>query len=249
MSERDIVRAKLDKKKQMENMAAAAAYGDFQSARQANKGRNNGRLLTEGLLRVGGGNMLRPRAAKSFVAMRKAAREAGIKFKINDSYRTYGEQVDLANQIGLYSEGGLAAKPGTSKHGEGRAVDLSVGGYGTDTYKWLKQNAGKFGFVGDVDREPWHWEFNPKQFNKDIIEGINLKKVGGGFRAVAGPGYDPISAPLKTTAKPQTVTDGKDNGTFKDTSTSTSYASKPKTSVVGNAAGLSAPTLGRAKVL
>ena len=64
---------------------------------------------------------------------------------------------------------GMAAVPGTSIHGWGRAVDFEEGGaelaFDMKGYDWLVQHASAFGFVqpGWAGRsgaapEPWHWE-------------------------------------------------------------------------------------------
>ncbi|MEZ5218346.1 MAG: M15 family metallopeptidase [Ilumatobacteraceae bacterium] len=58
-------------------------------------------------------------AAEAFKNMRSAAAADGVDIGITDSYRPYEEQVDLVRRKGLYSQGGLAAKPGTSPHGWG----------------------------------------------------------------------------------------------------------------------------------
>jgi LAS superfamily LD-carboxypeptidase LdcB len=63
----------------------------------------------------------------------------------------------------------MAAVPGTSIHGWGRAVDLQdpTGKMTFDSpgYRWLQANAWRFGFVhpawaepGGSAPEPWHWE-------------------------------------------------------------------------------------------
>ena len=90
-----------------------------------------------------------------------AAAADGIELKITDSYRSYAEQVDLAQRKGLYENGGLAAVPGTSNHGWGLAVDVDI----TDaaTLDWIRSNGYRFGFVEAVKREPWHWEYRPQQ--------------------------------------------------------------------------------------
>jgi LAS superfamily LD-carboxypeptidase LdcB len=90
--------------------------------------------------------------------MRRDAAEAGISIHLVDGYRPYEDQVRLARELGLYSEGGLAAQPGTSQHGWGRAVDLELDDRGI---AWMRDNAWKYGFKETVPREPWHWEFHP----------------------------------------------------------------------------------------
>ncbi|QGG97136.1 hypothetical protein GH723_14760 [Actinomarinicola tropica] len=65
-----------------------------------------------------------------------------------------------ATEKGLYSQGGLAATPGTSNHGWGLSVDLDLN---PASEAWMKANAPRFGFVEDVPREPWHWTYRPAQ--------------------------------------------------------------------------------------
>lgn len=120
----------------------------------------NGQIPIDALEPIGqGSHRLWGPAAVSWRAAVEAAAADGIELRITDSYRSYDEQVDLARRKGLYSEGGLAAVPGTSNHGWGLAVDADV----TDpsTLAWLRANAGRFGFVEAVPREPWHWEYRP----------------------------------------------------------------------------------------
>jgi D-alanyl-D-alanine carboxypeptidase len=118
----------------------------------------NGRLPESALVPLGhAGQRLAAPAAAAFADLEAAARADGISFRVTDSYRSFDEQVDMARRKGLYSEGGLAAKPGTSQHGWGLAVDL---GLDARAQAWMRSNAGKFGFVEDVPREPWHWTFH-----------------------------------------------------------------------------------------
>ena len=118
----------------------------------------NGRIPTYALASIGGGHMLASPAAKAFTQMRTAAQQAGVKIGINDSYRSYDEQVKMAKEKGLYSQGGLAAKPGTSDHGLGIALDLQLD---AKAQQWMKQNAKNYGFVNNVAGESWHWTYKP----------------------------------------------------------------------------------------
>ncbi|HEY3436522.1 MAG TPA: M15 family metallopeptidase, partial [Actinotalea sp.] len=97
-------------------------------------------------------------AATSFEAMRAAAARDGVTIGITDSYRSYDSQVELAARKGLYSQGGLAAKPGTSDHGWGIATDLKLD---PAALSWMRRNAGTYGFVEDTPRESWHWGYHP----------------------------------------------------------------------------------------
>lgn len=97
-------------------------------------------------------------AAASFEAMRGAAAKAGVTIGITDSYRTLASQEDLVRRKGLYSAGGLAAKPGTSNHGWGTAMDLRLD---PAAQRWIRAHGKEYGFVEDVPREPWHWHYVP----------------------------------------------------------------------------------------
>jgi LAS superfamily LD-carboxypeptidase LdcB len=110
------------------------------------------------------GHALRADAAAAFNRMTAAAlADRGARLCVNDSYRSYAGQVSVFRR-----KPRLAAVPGTSRHGLGVAVDLGCGGerFGSSTYRWLKANAGRFGWVhpawaepGGALPEPWHWEY------------------------------------------------------------------------------------------
>jgi hypothetical protein len=101
------------------------------------------------------GELMTVSTAKAFDRMAAAARQEGVVLLIRDGYRTYAEQVAMARKYGIYGRGGRAAVPGTSAHGRGVALDLDDG----RGYRWLRQNAPRFGFRATVPRvEPWHYE-------------------------------------------------------------------------------------------
>ena len=116
----------------------------------------NGKIPAAALTEIGGGHRLWEPAAQGFKRMMAAAEAAGITIGVTDSYRSYEQQVDLAERKGLYSQGGLAATPGTSNHGWGKSLDLDLD---PQAQTWMRANAEKFGFVEDVPREPWHWTY------------------------------------------------------------------------------------------
>ena len=99
---------------------------------------------------------LAPFAATAWTSMVEAAAADGVVITPGGSYRTYQTQVDLAEEKGLYSQGGLAATPGTSNHGLGLAVDIHA--ISPLQSAWLQNNAYKFGWK-TIAREPWHWQF------------------------------------------------------------------------------------------
>ncbi|MBL7798432.1 MAG: D-alanyl-D-alanine carboxypeptidase family protein [Saprospiraceae bacterium] len=120
------------------------------------------------------------RAAKAVLErMIAAARTDGIphpQLLPTSAYRSFDEQQKLW-EAGLKKRNGDAAEnrkwvapPGHSAHQSGRAVDLYLGvktgskyvaeQKQTPAYKWLVQNAERFGFY-PYKLEPWHWEYNP----------------------------------------------------------------------------------------
>lgn len=94
-------------------------------------------------------------AGHAFLKMKAAADEAGVTLTLNSGFRTNDEQRYFYHcyQTKECNDGNLAAKPGYSNHQNGRALDVS-------TSKWLKENAGSFGFRRTVPSEPWHYEYD-----------------------------------------------------------------------------------------
>ncbi len=123
-------------------------------------GYGNGRIPADRLTSIGvGSHKLYAPAAQAYKAMTADAAAQGVTIGITDSYRSYESQVDLAGRKGLYSQGGLAATPGTSNHGWGLAVDLDLD---ATAQQWMRDNGWKYGFVEDTPREPWHWAYRPQ---------------------------------------------------------------------------------------
>jgi LAS superfamily LD-carboxypeptidase LdcB/murein DD-endopeptidase MepM/ murein hydrolase activator NlpD len=135
--------------------------------------------------------MLQTDAAASFQRMRQAAAAQGIDLSVISGHRSYEVQQQLWNdQVARRGSEPEAAKvsapPGYSEHQTGYALDISQAGTGTDLsqsfqntsgYAWLKQNAGKYGFVQSytgeasqgADNEPWHWRYQGTQAAKDTF--------------------------------------------------------------------------------
>ncbi|WP_116245080.1 D-alanyl-D-alanine carboxypeptidase family protein [Nocardiopsis sp. FIRDI 009] len=126
-------------------------------------GHANGRLPASALCPLPQpGEHLRPDAAAAFVGLDAAYQERfGRPMCVADSYRPYHEQVLLFHQM----LPGMAARPGTSQHGLGLAVDLCGGVHelGSPEHTWMLSHAPAHGWVNpDWARggfEPWHWEF------------------------------------------------------------------------------------------
>ncbi len=115
-------------------------------------------------LQTAPGQQLIGNAARAFDAMSAAyAADSGKTLCVTDSYRDYAGQVSVFSR-----KPNLAAVPGRSQHGWGRALDLCGGieRFGSPAYTWMKQNAPSYGFhhpdwaePGGGKPEAWHWEF------------------------------------------------------------------------------------------
>ncbi len=102
----------------------------------------------------------------------------GITLYVKSGYRSFEEQKSLKSSYSqLYGKGtanAFSADQGYSEHQLGTAVDFITTGLGgnltgfdsTEGYKWLQNNAHRFGFVLSYPKgndyyvyEPWHWRF------------------------------------------------------------------------------------------
>jgi len=142
----------------LERVAAAAPVSE---------GLSNGRLPASALCPIAWvpGEALACDAAADLARLNAAFRaHTGLDIPISDSYR------DLAGQwTALARHGHLAAVPGTSQHGWGKAIDLNgralPGGYAGEAYWWLIAHAPAYGWelpawarpLGGKP-EPWHLE-------------------------------------------------------------------------------------------
>lgn len=119
---------------------------------------------------------LRKAAFDNLAILGDAAKEAGIRLDISSTYRSYKYQERLyarnVAQMGQEAADRESARPGTSQHQLGVAVDF---GSVTDEYadtlggKWLSNNAAKYGWslsfpngyedVTGYRYECWHYRF------------------------------------------------------------------------------------------
>lgn len=121
---------------------------------------------------------LQRHAAEAWSALMAEARTDGIDepllFPVS-GYRSVEEQEWLwQGALEKYGDPEVAcewvARPGTSAHQTGRAVDCHLGHpieseyvdalRAAPAWHWLVANAERFGFY-PYDTEPWHWEYNP----------------------------------------------------------------------------------------
>jgi D-alanyl-D-alanine carboxypeptidase-like protein len=85
------------------------------------------------------------------------AKKDGVDLQISSSFRSREEQEKLYQSY-LNGTGNLAAKPGSSNHESGLAIDFKNT---SGAYDWLKKNAGRYG-LKNLPSEPWHYSTNGK---------------------------------------------------------------------------------------
>jgi len=105
------------------------------------------------------------------------ASSSGVSLKIISAYRSFGAQSSLKLSYKMtYGSGAnkFSADQGYSEHQLGTAMDFTTPDTGesfskfetTTAYKWLTENAYKYGFILSYPKqntyyrfEPWHWRF------------------------------------------------------------------------------------------
>ena len=124
----------------------------------------------------------------NLVNMMDAAKSDGFDLKVISGYRSFGEQSALKSSYSVtYGSGAnkFSADQGYSEHQLGTTLDFTTtelgAGY-TDfkkagAYKWLQDNAYKYGFIlsyleGNAyyQFEPWHWRFVGKNLARSLHE-------------------------------------------------------------------------------
>lgn len=99
----------------------------------------------------GNGAYLRHDAARAFLAAKAQAQKEGITILITSAYRSLAHQQALQ---GIYN---VVAQPGTSRHGEGTALDIQTG---TRGYDWFVQNGPSYGWhYMAIPGDPVHFEY------------------------------------------------------------------------------------------
>ena len=132
------------------------------------------------------------------------AKKVGILLWISSGYRDMNLQTKLFNrrterekskdiisdEEAATRAAKVVAKPGTSEHNTGLAVDFNGvedNFYKTKEYKWLMDNAHKYGFIERYQKkwkdctgiiyEPWHFRYVGKEYASKIKEsGLCLEK-------------------------------------------------------------------------
>lgn len=125
-------------------------------------------LIPWGTDQIGSPQYLRCDAAGALTLLNDAFQaQFGALIAMDLTYRSYDDQVRIRAYYGA-----LAAKPGTSNHGLGLALDVQewpdTYGFGTPRYEWLIANGPTFGWVAPPSvrqdaayPEYWHFEYQP----------------------------------------------------------------------------------------
>jgi len=121
----------------------------------------NGRLTQSSLCGLWQrGESLQPEAAIALNQLNKTYKAVfGRNICLDDSYRTLDEQYGTRA-----ARGNMAARPGTSMHGWGLAVDICKSALKGASGDWIRANATIWGWVNPPwaktsKFEPWHWEY------------------------------------------------------------------------------------------
>jgi LAS superfamily LD-carboxypeptidase LdcB len=114
----------------------------------------------------------------------------GVDIKILSAYRSFKEQADLKSSYAVFYGTGankFSADQGYSEHQLGTAIDFTTSKLGesliagsfekTQAYKWLLENAHKYGFILSYPKtnsyykfEPWHWRFIGRDFASRLYD-------------------------------------------------------------------------------
>lgn len=101
--------------------------------------------------RTGRPAWLSPLAAAAYEACRRDGMPGGC---VSDAGRTYAEQEAMYADYLAGKLTATAARPGTSKHETGTAIDLAE-----PARAWMRARGGSYGWIADrVANEPWHFE-------------------------------------------------------------------------------------------
>ena len=136
------------------------------------------------MIPVGGGQLMRARAANAFLNMQRAMNADGLFLTVRSGFRSYETQRTIWNNavrnMGPTEAARWIARPGHSEHQTGLAVDIvqrgftgsSLGGarfQNTSHFAWLQRNAHTYGFIlrypqayehiTGIAFEPWHWRY------------------------------------------------------------------------------------------
>ncbi len=143
---------------------------------------------------------MRKEAAGALEQLFAASKKDGLDLRAVSGYRSYKRQVSIyKNNVATKGQeytDRVSARPGTSEHQTGLAIDVSGPGIGygleqsfgaTKEGKWLKEHAPEYGFVirytenGESSTgytwEPWHIRYIGKDIAQDVTsKGMTLEQ-------------------------------------------------------------------------
>ena len=148
---------------------------------------------------------MRQDAATALEQMFEDAKEAGLPLSTVSGYRSYSKQSTIysrkVNSIGVKAADRVSARPGTSEHQLGLAMDVAKKGSSslttafakTEQGKWVYENAHKYGFIvrypeayEDVtgySYEPWHIRYVGVEYATAIYQsGLPMELYMSGHR-------------------------------------------------------------------
>lgn len=133
-------------------------------------------------IRTNGNISVRKEAADKFNEIYIELKKQGLNVAVSSGWRSFGHQQRLLNNwtqmVGAKNANNYAAIPGYSEHHLGTVVDMltpengysiSPSYFNTRTFKWMSENAHKYGFVLSYPQgktqitgynpEGWHWRY------------------------------------------------------------------------------------------
>ena len=161
---------------------------------------------------IGSGKLFHAKAAKYLRKMMRDAQKAGVQLFLSSSYRSVEYQKNLFNNnIAKLMRQGMSEKqalketayniqkPGMSEHNTALAADIVSADWfsdhddltqefeNTEHFKWLSENAYKYGFIlrypkdkqeiTEINYEPWHYRYVGKKAAEEIKKrGICLEE-------------------------------------------------------------------------
>lgn len=148
---------------------------------------------------------LRDEAATALEAMFEEAKAQGVPLSSVSGYRSFTKQSTIyqrkVDTIGRKEADRISARPGTSEHQLGLAMDVSKKGSSqlnkafieTEEGQWIKENAHRFGFivrylegyeeVTGYDYEPWHIRYVGVEYATAIYHsGVPMETYLSGHR-------------------------------------------------------------------
>lgn len=161
------------------------------------------------LVSVGGGQTMRSEAAVALGQLQTNARQAGLIITAASGYRSYNTQVQVYNnEVQAYGQAvadSESARPGTSEHQTGWAVDVAGGGCSVDDCfantaegKWVALHAAEYGFIVRYPEgkqnvtgyryEPWHLRYIGSDLSQEMAK-QNIKTLEEFFGLPAAPDY------------------------------------------------------------